>query len=188
MFREKKNTEVLYYSILGLCLSALLLSCGDPIGGQGTSQVFLSVQAADIYGVSSDVYDPTISGNVSWDTTDVVVKSIYRDSTGGTQTDFADILLQEQRVTYFRTDGNSDVPAPFMITLPSNLVPNGGELDLEIVIVRSDAKLKSPLKELAFGGGEGEIYMSALVQFYGKDLAGNSAYGEITIPIWAKDY
>ncbi|PIE29756.1 hypothetical protein CSA57_06785 [candidate division KSB3 bacterium] len=122
------------------------------------------------------------------DSTDVVVKSVYRDPTDSTQTDFADILLTEQRVTYYRSDGNPNVPDPFMITLPNNLVPNGGELNLEIVVVRASAKLKSPLKELAFGGGEGEIYMSAFVQFYGKDLTGRSAYGEITIPIWFSDY
>ncbi len=189
MFREKKNTQVLYYSILGLCLSALLLSCGDPIGGPGTSQVFLSVQAKEgEWGVVCDVYDPSLAGNVGWDLASLIVKSIYRDPTGSTQTDFADVILQEQRVTYFRADGNPNVPEPFQISLNGGTVPNGGELELSTPIVRAGAKLKSPLKELAFGGGEGEIYMEALVQYYGKDLAGNSAYGEITIPIWAKDY
>ena len=58
----------------------------------------------------------------------------------------------------------------------------------EIEIVRSSAKLLSPLREMAFGGGEGVIYMNALVKFYGKDLAGNAVSDEMTIPIEAKDW
>lgn len=179
-----------YYSILGLFFSAALLSCGDPVGGPGTSPVFLTVQAKEgEWGVMCDVYDPAVQGNVTWDIANLVVKSVYRDQSANMeQTVFADVVLNEQRVTYYRADGNPNVPEPFHISLNGGTVPNAGELALKTPIVRANAKLESPLKELAFGGGEGEIYMTAVVQFYGKDLAGNSAYGKIEIPIWAKDY
>ena len=185
---SKPSRARIFYSIICFCVCFLLVSCGDPIGGKGTASVFLSPQAADPYAVACDVYDSTVTGNVAMDTINVIIKSIYRDPSGTTTSDFADVLLQEQRVTYFRYDGNPNVPEPFVLTLPNNPVPNGGELDLEILIVRADAKLKSPLKELAFGGGDGEILMSAQVEFYGEDLAGNSAYGKIVIPVIAKDY
>ncbi len=188
ILRRKKSRTGFFFGIISVSVCFLLVSCGDPIGGRGKSPVFLSVRADDSYGVACDVYVSNIPGNVKRDTTKIVVKSIYRDPSKHTTSAFADILLQEQRVTYFRYDGNPNVPEPFVITLPGNLVPNGGELNLEMIVVRADAKLKSPLKELAFGGGEGEIYLSAQVEFYGEDLAGNSAYGKIVIPIWAKDY
>jgi hypothetical protein len=154
----------------------------------GKSPIFLSVEAQDIYGISCDVYQPGSPGNVQRDQVRVNIKSIYKNQTNPPTTQFADVLLSEQRVTFYRYDGNPNVPEPFMIPLENNLVPNGGELDLEIIVIRASAKLQSPLKELAFGGGEGEIYLSALVEFFGEDLMGNAASGSITIPIWARDF
>ncbi|PIE36182.1 hypothetical protein CSA56_01105 [candidate division KSB3 bacterium] len=188
LVRRKIVEKRLIYSLLCVGVCFLLVSCGEPVGGSGQSAVFLSAQAADPYAVACDVYNPSVSGNVALDVIHVIVKSVYRDPSGSTTSNFADVLLKEQRVTYTRYDGNPDVPEPFVVVLPNNPVPNGGELDLEILIVRADAKLESPLKELAFGGGEGEILLTGHVEFYGEDLAGNSAYCSIEIPIIAKDY
>ena len=187
---KKKQLMICWVVVMGFCINLLLLSCGDSVGGNGKSQVYLSAQASsDAYKVESDVYDSSVSGNVSTDKISVVLKSIYKDPTEATQTNLADILLKSYQVTYFRIDGNSNVPEGFQDSLANNLVPNGSELELPIDIVRSTAKLKSPLEELAFGGGEGIIYMNAMVKFYGEDLAGNAvASDEITIPIEAKDW
>ena len=178
-----KSKGIVPYGIFFLLLSTLLLSsCGDPVGGLGKSPIFLSVQPVDPYGVMCDVYP------LSRDDTNVEIKSIYKDPTNYTGTNFADVLLTEYRVTYFRSDNNPNVPEPFMFTLPNNVVSAGGTLNLGFIIVKSTAKLESPLQELAFGGGEGEIYFSALVEFFGEDLAGNAVSAEIVIPIWASDY
>ena len=187
MYGTRYNS--LKYVMFFLFVSGCIMSCQDTIGGDGKGAAFISVEAAEVYGVSSDVYVEGAAGNVTRDTTDVIVRSIYRDqSENQPTTTFADIILQEQRVQYFRYDGNPNVPAPFIITLPNNVVPNGGELELEIIVVRATAKLESPLEELAFGGGEGEIYLSALVEFFGQDLTGNTVSGSIVIPVWARDF
>lgn len=187
--RANSDKKLIQYGLVCLCTCLFLVSCQDPIGGPGQSPIFLTVQGKEPWGVFADVYDPTVPGNVTLDTTWVTFQSRYRDDSAfQPTTDFADVLIQEQRVTYFRYDGNPNVPDPFIVTVPSMIVPNGGTLDLEIPIVSADAKLQSPLKELAFGGGEGEIFLSAQVKFYGQDIAGNSVYGEIVVPVWAADY
>ncbi len=166
-----------------LLMTLLLSSCKEPMGGTGKSPIYLSAREDDTYGVSCDVY-PATSG----DTAEIDIFSIYKDPTGSTESTFADVLLTEYRVTYFRADNNPNVPEPFMMPLPNNVVPAGSSLKLEFYIVKQAAKLEPPLKELAFGGGEGEIYLSALVEFFGEDLAGNAVSTEIVIPIWAADY
>ena len=184
MFGVKKYIRrVVQYSILGLCLSAVLTSCGDPVGGVGTSPVFLSVYqtAEEDSAIEADVSE-LIAVKA-----DITVVSTYRDPSGTTATDLANVYLTQQVVTYYRSDGNTDVPDPFETTI-NYLVPAGGELEAEIIILRADAKVKSPLEELELGGGEGIIYLNAYVQFYGEDLAGNSISTEVTIPFSAADY
>lgn len=170
------------------CIALLLTSCGEPIGGSGKSAVFLSVSApgGTQFSVFADVYNDSLPGGVGSDTADVVIKSIYKNQTDTPTTVFADVIIEEYRVTYFRYDGNTNVPDPFV--RPLNIsVPAGGETSLNFVILRADAKLKSPLKELAFGGGEGQIWFNAVVEFFGEDLAGNAVDAKTVITIMATD-
>lgn len=166
----------------------LLASCSEPIGGDGKSPVFLTVSVSVPWGIFSDVYQPGFPGNVSEDTKFVDIASNYKDPTGATATPLADVLLNEVRVSYYRYDGNPNVPDPFIYHLGNSVVPAGGSLNLEVVVVRGVAKLQPPLSDLAFGGGEGEIILQALVQFYGEDLAGNAISCEVVLTIDAKDF
>ncbi len=176
------------YGIIVLCVCFLLGSCKGPIGGSGKSPVFLTVSVTAPWGIFSDVYTPGVPGNVIEDNKFVDIKSTYKDPTGTTVTPLADVLLQEVRVNYFRYDGNPNVPDPFLFFLGNNTVPAGGTLNLEVTVVLAKAKLQSPLKELAFGGGEGEIIMAAQIEFYGEDLMGNAVYTEIVLTIQAADF
>lgn len=175
-------------AITTCCIALILTACGDPIGGSGKSAVFLSVSApgGTQFSVFADVYNAALPGGVGPDTADVVIKSIYKNQTEPPATVFADVIIEEYRVTYFRYDGNTNVPEPFV--RPLNIsVPSGGETALNFVVLRGDAKLKSPLKELAFGGGEGEIWFNAVVEFFGEDLAGNAVEAKTVITIRAAD-
>lgn len=179
-------------TLLGLviivCCSALILtSCGDPIGDNGKSPVMLVVGTGDVWGKQVDVYTPSVSGGVTDEAFEVTIRSIYKNQVDPPTTVFADVLIQEYRVTYYRPDGNTNVPEPFVNPLQA-LVPAAGEATLNILLLRRDAKLQSPLKELAFGGGEGEIHLNAVVEFYGEDLAGNAVATDTVITIWAADY
>jgi hypothetical protein len=141
----------------------------------------------DPYPVWCDVYTPTAMGGVTDTTYWVTIRSIWKNQTTPPTTPFADIMFQEMRVHFFRYDGNPNVPDPFMVLLPNNTLEAGGTLDLEIFMVPREAKLKSPLKELIFGGGEGTIQMGAVVEFFGEDLAGNAVSTSITLLVIAED-
>ena len=87
-------------------------------------------------------------------------------------TDFAEVVLYEYRVAYYRVDGNPNVPDPFTVQFTGR-VPPGGTYDHETIVLRREAKLLPSLKNLAFGGGEGSIDLHAVIDFFGEDLLGN---------------
>jgi len=174
-----------------MALAALMMvvvSCGDPAAGPGKSAVFLVVDGGDKWGIRSDVYDATKKGYAEDSLFELTVKSEKKDPSGNTDLSvYSDVILEEYRVTYYRVDGNPNVPAPMTIAMHSR-VSVGASTDLRILLVSRSAKLKSPLKELAFGGGEGTILLQAAVTFYGKDLSGNAVTADYTIFIEAGDF
>ena len=174
--------------LLLLCFAATMLaSCENSAVGDGKSPVFLVFGSDDIWGKTVDVYSPGVSGGVTDEVFEATITSIYKNQTDTPTTVFADVLIQEYRVTYYRADGNPNVPEPFVNQLQAPL-PAGGEITLNIMLLRKGAKLKSPLKELAFGGGEGEIHMQAALEFFGEDLAGNAVSTKGVVTVWASDY
>ncbi len=173
-------------------LSLLTVSCGDSIGGDSKSPVILVVgdPGGEVtYGMLIDVYTPGVaSGVIDTLYEEIIIESIYKNQTEPPDTVFADVIITEYRVTYYRTDGNPNVPDPFMSHI-SVRVPAGGTATLEnLPIMLAAAKLKSPLKELAFGGGEGEIVLNAVIQFYGEDLMGNAVSCKTVVILIASDY
>ncbi|GAK57217.1 hypothetical protein U27_04182 [Candidatus Vecturithrix granuli] len=190
---QVQRSTFLCLIIILLLLSLMLVSCGESVGGNGKSPIFLVVGdpggAEDVLGVLVDVYTPTVPSGVT-DTRyeKFTIESIYKNQTNTPTTVFADVIITEYRVTYYRVDGSSNVPDPFMMNI-SMRVPAGSTGTVEnLPIMLASAKLKSPLKELAFGGGEGEIYFNAVVEFFGEDLMGNAVSCKTVIIVLASDF
>jgi hypothetical protein len=97
-----------------------------------------------------------------------------------------DVTITRYRVTYRRADGRNtqgvDIPWGFdgAFTLT---VPGSGTASAGFDLVRIQAKLEQPLRNLAGGGAQNVISTIAEVTFYGRDQAGNevSVTGSISI-------
>lgn len=172
--------------IVGVVAIALLVgSCREPVGGMGRSPVFLTTSPGDAtWPLHSDVYTPTVVGKVTDDAYKIEIKSTYKNP--NLTSTFADVYLNEYRVTFYRLDGSTNVPEPFVIHF-TGLVPAGGSYTHDTLIIRREAKLMSPLVDLAFGGGEGTIYFNAVIEFYGEDLMGNHVSTSYTLLVHAAD-
>jgi len=88
-----------------------------------------------------------------------------------------DVVFDRYRVTYTRADGRNvpgvDVPYAFD-GVQSFLVPiDGTEVERVFIVVRHQAKLESPLRELSQSAA-GLISVLAQIDFYGHDVAGRS--------------
>ena len=173
-----------------MLLAALMMvvaSCGDPASGPGKSAVFLVADGGEKWGIYSDVYNASLPGKAKDSLFKVTIKSERKDPTKIPLSIYSDVILKEYRIVYYRVDGNPKVPAPITIAMNAR-VPVDGSTNLELLVLPRDAKLKSPLKELAFGGGEGTIDLTAAITFYGEDLSGNAVSCDYTLLIRAGDF
>ena len=99
---------------------------------------------------------------------------------------YNNIIMERYVVSYFRSDGKNqegvDVPYSFEGAL-SALVEIDSQVDISFVLVRAVAKLEPPLINLRDGRGEGQLKVTAKIDFYGKDTIGNGvkATGYLTI-------
>ena len=103
-----------------------------------------------------------------------------------TTTQINGVTLTRYRVDFRRTDGRNtpgvDVPYGFDGGLGVSIIP-GSSADVAFEIVRHQAKLEPPLKNLAGLGGLGFISTIAEITFYGRDQNGNevSVTGRIDV-------
>lgn len=101
---------------------------------------------------------------------------------------FGDIVIERYRVTYVRADGRntpgSDVPYPFDGTVNFLVPAEGPQTGQQIMVVRPQAKLEAPLRNLAGGGGAIVISVIAQIDLYGRQVVGDrsvSARGFLNI-------
>jgi hypothetical protein len=95
------------------------------------------------------------------------------------------ITVSRYHVKYIRSDGRNvqGVDVPFEFDGGSTVTVVGSGTELQITLVRVQAKLESPLKSLVNQGGQVAITTTAEITLYGKDQAGRdvSVKGTITV-------
>lgn len=102
-----------------------------------------------------------------------------------------DVTLTSYRVEYKRTDGRNrpgiDVPHTVMGGMTVT-IPSGGTAIAGFDLVRHQAKLEPPLRNLVAAGGALFIDTIAEVTFFGRDQAGNEIQAVAQINIRFGDY
>jgi hypothetical protein len=95
------------------------------------------------------------------------------------------ITVSRYHVKYIRSDGRNvqGVDVPFEFDAGSTATVIGSGTELQITLVRVQAKLEAPLKGLVNQGGQVAITTTAEITLYGKDQAGRevSVKGSITV-------
>lgn len=144
-----------------------------------TVLVVNSVSAVDVDGepigdLSSDVcqgspYQCVVRADLALVTMSAQAKDPYTDISR-----YGDIVIERYRVTYVRADGRNtpgtDVPYPFDGTV-NFLVPAGGPpTGQTFMVVRPQAKIEAPLRNLAGGGGLIVVSVIAQIDFYGRQV------------------
>lgn len=166
-------------AVLGLTL-ATAAGCSSTVR-EGRSPVYLvllNLEAAS--GAEPDDMTNTLQsdvqtdGGVFEDPGRVTLRVQYKDPTAGTIDPVNFVTLTRYRVEYRRADGRNvpgvDVPYGFDGAATTTIAGNATQMTF--VIVRAQAKLEPPLRNLRAGGGAGLISTIADVTFYGKDQTG----------------
>jgi len=104
---------------------------------------------------------------------------------------YSAITVNRYVVTYFRSDGKNqegvDVPYSFEGAM-SALVDVGAETDATVIVVRAVSKLEPPLIEMREGRGEGQLKVTAKIDFYGEDTLGNAVKATGYLSIFFANY
>lgn len=144
-------------------------------GSQADSTTFVT----DLF---SDVQTCTTTNNVR-------VCSVFNDNGQVTMiarpkdqlrdiTQFGDVVFERYRVTYIRADGRNtpgvDVPYPFDGAANFRVPITGEDVARSFLLVRHQAKLEPPLRNLIGLGGAVAISVLAQVDFFGRDVAGRA--------------
>ena len=103
-----------------------------------------------------------------------------------------DIIFTRYRVTYIRADGRNvpgvEVPHPFDGAANFRVPIDGTDVPRVFMIVRPQAKLETPLREMRFGGGSQVLSVLARVDFFGTDVAGRAIQVTGTMNITFADF
>ncbi|MCC7125094.1 MAG: hypothetical protein IT178_09605 [Acidobacteria bacterium] len=101
------------------------------------------------------------------------------------------ITLNRYRVTFRRADGRNtagvDVPHPFDGAVTAT-IPAQGVASIPFEIVRHQAKVEQPLRNLRGGGGSMLISTLAEIEFYGRDQVGNEVIARGTLQVNFGDF
>jgi len=184
MSTERMSTRIARLALASVVATAAV-GCGEQVR-EGRSPAYLMVtkmSAAsgaepdkDSDELSSDVQT---NGGVVEDIATAQFKLALKDigqpgsPTSPTTNNY--ITVTRYHVAYRRSDGRStpgvDVPFPF--DGGGTVTVTDKDAAMSFVIVRIQAKLEAPLKNLRQGGGAAAISTIADVTFYGRDQAGN---------------
>lgn len=176
--------------VLGLTL-ATAAGCSSTTR-EGRSPVYLTMlnlEAAS--GAEPDDMSNTLQsdvqteGGVFEDPGRVTMRIQLKDPTSGSVTPTNAVTLTRYRVDYKRSDGRREpgLDVPYSFDGAATATITDETTRLTFVIVRAQAKLEAPLKNLRQGGGGGLISTIADVTFYGKDQTGSdvSVTGSISV-------
>ncbi len=187
--KDKAMERMSMRTLGGLVLVLSLAGCGDNFTSHDTLESFIRI--TKIEGTSggggtgsgigtvlnSDV--ATATGSVFNDNATLTVESIPKNQNlPAVATALNDVRLERYEVRYFRSDGlnTEGVDVPYRITGPvAGTVPYGGTLDVPITVVRHQAKLEPPLKNLITGDRENIITTIAEITLHGATLQGDVA-------------
>ena len=103
-----------------------------------------------------------------------------------------DVTFTSYRVTFTRSDGRNtpgvDVPFPFDGATHFIVTAGASPSSAAFILVRNQAKLESPLRNLAFGGGSLVLSVMAEIEFFGQDGAGRPISAKGFLSIHFADY
>jgi hypothetical protein len=159
--------------------SPAYLIVDNVLAASGTDQTFENTLHSDV------VTKNSVFADAGQATMTLALKDIGPAANPAAPTSNNFVTLKTYHVEYRRSDGRKEqgVDVPFAFDGASTATITDSETTFNFTLVRIQAKLESPLKNLVGGGGANVISTIADVTFYGTDQAGNEvqATGSISV-------
>ena len=182
----RRKSQLLIMALLPF----LAVSC-NPVAGDSRSAVILVVTGfSDTDGDRSGMFSDVVNDDTSVSDDFLFINTVTEKKAPSTEpSDLFRVTLFAYEVRYTRPDGANepgvDVPFPFTFSTSGTILPEESS-ETEIFMVRKEAKLESPLRDLWFGDGQ-RIFATATVTIFGQDQVENSVSAAASIPIIFED-
>jgi len=179
-----------------------LTSCASDLTRTGSSPAFVSIDSIQgASGADPETFGVPLASDVQTGggtfndlgraTMRIGLRNPGTSTSPTTPSPLNSITLTRYRVEFRRTDGRNtqgvDVPYAFdgaaTVTIPAD-----GAADVVFEVVRNQAKLESPLRNLRGLGGSLIISTIAEVTFFGRDQAGNEVTASGTLSVNFADF
>ena len=131
------------------------------------------------------------AANCDQDVGTILMQAVLKNPIQISDQRFNDVRITSYRVSYVRTDGGKQVPAPFVRTIDSLLTTGGSATSLsKFLIVQGDALSQAPFVALRTenGGrdpetGRPQVMMEVIVELFGETLSGERVSGSTRFPL-----
>jgi hypothetical protein len=131
------------------------------------------------------------AANCNQDVGTILMKAVLKNIKVISDQRFNDVRITSYRVSYVRTDGGTQVPAPFVRTIDSLLTTGGAATSLtKFLIIQGDALSQAPFVALRTenGGRDPEtgrpvVKLDVIVELFGETLAGERVSGSTRFPL-----
>ena len=158
---------------------------GQPFDDEGAGET-----AVDLF---SDVcFSTTGTGCAVFNDNGVVTMRAYPKDPSQFSADINSVVFERYRVTYVRADGRNvegvDVPYAFDGAANFTVPISGDDVERGFVVVRHQAKVETPLRELIGSSNFAIISVLARIDFYGRDGAGRTVTATAYLNITFADF
>lgn len=177
--------------VLAVVASGLLLgACTPDFVRQDQSNVILRVVSATGDDGEQILSDVSIDGSVFNDNAAIELQVLSKDPLDSPSS-FNDVTLTRYQVRYVRSDGRAveGVDVPYPISGDMNLlIPVNGTASAVIIVVRHQAKLEPPLRNLRGGGGSLILTVQARITLYGVTTTGKEVQASTSLEVVFADF
>jgi hypothetical protein len=179
------NTKKKNLSVAAAVLAALAaLSCSNELSRNDAPVELVVTNTQNL--VQYDIQGGTRCGE-NFATVDLQVIAKNPTAAGP----FVDVRVRRYRVSYARTDGGTQVPAPFVRSIDTLLIVGGGAQSVSgFVALLPEALDQAPFAALKVinGGrdpetGRNRIRMDIILEVFGETLAGDEVYDVTRLPM-----
>lgn len=115
---------------------------------------------------------------------------IKNPASGSTNTTFEQLRITSYQVSYVRTDGGKQIPAPFVVSMDVLLTPGGSVTPASFLAFQADALTQAPFAALlpANGGrdpdtGKSTVSVDLVLTLFGETLAGDKVSASTRVPL-----
>ncbi|HXG57983.1 MAG TPA: hypothetical protein VNL91_03080 [Thermoanaerobaculia bacterium] len=165
--------------IFAAALAVLMLSCQSDLSENAAPVELIVSNTQDLQRIDIAPGAENCDQNVGTITMQAVVKNPNQVAANQ---EFNRVRITRYRVSYVRTDGGKQVPAPFVRSIDTLLTPGSGSSGLtNFLILEQDALRQAPFAALlpTNGGrdpetGRSTVKMDVVVELFGQTLAGEN--------------